>query len=109
MEQHKKLVRDRIPEIIRENGETPHTRTLGDDEYKAELKKKVWEEAGEVMSAIESDAPDDIIKEIGDVQEVLDAIIDAFDLGTEEVARTRAERLRKRGGFEKRIFLDSVE
>lgn len=30
---YNKLVRDRIPDIIRNHGETPHTRILSDAEY----------------------------------------------------------------------------
>lgn len=36
-----KLVRDNIPNIIKENGEVPITRILTDEEYKKELEKKV--------------------------------------------------------------------
>ena len=41
---YKKLVRDRIPEIILSKGETPITRILSDAEYKEELEKKLHEE-----------------------------------------------------------------
>ena len=39
-----KLVRDKIPEIISSNNETPVTRILSDLEYKEELEKKLYEE-----------------------------------------------------------------
>lgn len=41
---YNKLVRDNIPNIIKEKGETPITRILNDNEYKKELENKLYEE-----------------------------------------------------------------
>ena len=38
---YNKLVRDNIPNIIKNNGETPITRILTNEEYKQKLEKKV--------------------------------------------------------------------
>ena len=46
-----KLVRDKIPEIIKNNNETPITRILSDEEYKIELEKKLYEEYQEVLES----------------------------------------------------------
>ena len=35
-----KLVRDRIPEKIKNNREVPYTRVLSDEEFRIELEKK---------------------------------------------------------------------
>lgn len=48
---YQKLVRDKIPEIIKNNNETPITRILSDEEYKKELEKKLLEEYQEVIEA----------------------------------------------------------
>ena len=50
-----KLVRDRIIDIIRANGENPIYHTLSDEEYLAELHKKLFEEANEF---VENDDPE---------------------------------------------------
>ena len=39
---YNKLVRDKIPKIIENDGETPVVRVLNDNEYKKELEKKSW-------------------------------------------------------------------
>ena len=41
---YKKLVRDRIPEIIEKKGSVPEIRILSPDEYLHELKNKFQEE-----------------------------------------------------------------
>lgn len=41
---YNKLVRDKIPEIISDNGEKPIVRILNDTEYKEALEKKLYEE-----------------------------------------------------------------
>lgn len=48
---YNKLVRDKIPEIIERNNETPHVRILNDEEFKIELEKKLYEEYQEVLSS----------------------------------------------------------
>lgn len=41
---YNKLVRDKIPEIIENDGETPVVRVLNDEEYRIELENKLKEE-----------------------------------------------------------------
>ena len=48
---YNKLVRDRIPDIIFSNNETPVTRILNDAEYKKALEEKLYEEYEEVLSS----------------------------------------------------------
>ena len=43
MQVYNKLVRDKIPEIISNNGEIPIARVLDDVEYKSELENKLYE------------------------------------------------------------------
>ena len=44
---YNKLVRDNIPKIMIQNGTTPITRILSDEEYLTELNKKLLEEVKE--------------------------------------------------------------
>lgn len=107
MEIYNKLVRDNIPEIIKKDNKIPKTRILSNDEYKDELLKKLIEESNEVLQA--KDNEKDLIKELGDLLEVVDSAIKAFNFDKEEILTLKDKRRQERGGFDKQIFLESVE
>lgn len=101
-----KLVRDNIPDKIVANGETPVIRILnGDDGYKAELIRKLLEEAEEVKKA-ENTA--DITAELADVLETMKAYAHHCGIPWHKVIWKRLLRKWKDGGFKKRIFLIRV-
>lgn len=107
---YNKLVRDRIPEIIRENGETANFRTIESrGEYLSALLAKILEESAEVDGAVRSEDPVEIAKEIADLREVLDAIAAEFAIPSEEIEKVQRERREKRGGFSEKVFLESTE
>ena len=100
-----KLVRDNIPDIIKNNGEEPITRTLNEEEYWHYLCTKVMEELREVE---EAESRDEAKKELADLYEVLLAMIKAKDLTMMEIEEAATLKRTKNGGFEKRIFLEKV-
>ena len=57
-----KLVRDRIPEIIKQDDMTPNVRILSDEDYKLELLKKLIEESNEALEV--RDNKDELIIKI---------------------------------------------
>ncbi|MDA4088064.1 phosphoribosyl-ATP pyrophosphohydrolase [Mycolicibacterium hassiacum] len=101
-----KLVRDRIPDIIRRSGRTPRYRTLSTDEYRRALIDKLNEEVGELAAAENQES---ILGEAADVVEVVAAIAAEYgaDLGTvlDIASRKRTER----GGFGQRLWLSSID
>lgn len=97
-----KLVRDKIPEVITANGQTPRTRTLDDDEYQVELHKKLQEEVNEYLEDVNAE-------ELADILEVVYALGAQLGATSQELEQLRLEKAQKRGGFEKRIFLESAE
>ena len=103
---HNKLVRDNIPEIIKKDKAEPKIRILNQAEFIKEFLVKLVEEAKEAAAAI-NDKPG-LTKEIGDVYEVIDAIIDHCGLDRQEIMKLKNERRIERGGFDKKIFLESV-
>ena len=71
-----------------------------------ELRKKLIEEAKEI---IKSKNREDLIKEIGDIEEILISLIKVNKLNRKEITKIRISRKKSRGGFEKRIFLKFVK
>lgn len=107
MKKYRKLVRDKIPEIVKADNLTPTTRVLNDKEFVVELCRKLIEEAKEVEGA-QNDTKE-LRKEIGDVYEVIDALIAQLGLSRDEIKQLQDERRTKRGGFSNKIFLERVE
>lgn len=92
-----KLVRDRIPEIIKSDGKKPIIEILSNEEYLKELDKKLNEEVAEYQT-------DKSIKEMADVLEVLFAICEARGYSVEELLKVREAKREKRGGFKDKIY-----
>lgn len=97
-----KLVRDRIPEIIKADGKKPITRILSEDEYLQELDIKLNEEVAEYQA-------DKSIEEMADVLEVLFAICEARGYSIEQLIKVKRDKQDKRGGFKDRIFWEGNE
>ncbi len=97
--QYSKLVRDRIPQIIREDGAEPVTYTAGPQEYRDRLRAKLGEEVAEFLAADEETAPE----ELADVLEVVRAL--AADLGIDaaRLENIREAKASERGGFADRV------
>ena len=105
MEQiYNKLVRDKIPEIIKSNGEKPITRVLTDDEYKTELEKKLNEEYQEVLNSSGKDR----IEELADMIEVIKYLAKLENAKLDDVIAIANAKSSKRGAFDDKIFLEKV-
>ena len=97
-----KLVRDRIPEIIRGNGEIPTVRILSDEEYKRELNIKLQEEVDEYLA-------DESIEELADIEEVLRALVALKGVSYEDFNKIREAKCEKRGAFKDKVFLETTD
>ena len=101
---YNKLVRDKIPNIIKEKGETPVIKVLDEINYKKELEKKLYEEYKEVMYAI----GDDRVEELADMLEVIRALASLENKNLNDIIALADKKNEKRGAFEEKIFLEKV-
>jgi predicted house-cleaning noncanonical NTP pyrophosphatase (MazG superfamily) len=102
---YRKLVRDRVPEIIQSEGRRPLIRVLDEASYRQALLAKLIEEAQETSHATASDLPG----ELADVLEVLRALTMTAGMSWPQLLALADDKRSRRGGFERRIFLESVE
>ena len=102
MKLYNKLVRDKIPEIIRQSNKIPATHILDDEAFLSALDRKLDEECAEYHS-------DRNLEELADILEVLYAIAETKGCSVESLEVLRREKAVKRGGFKERIFLESVK
>lgn len=98
---YKKLVRDRIPEIIEASGKTCVTEILSDEDYLRMIDAKLDEELTEYHK-------DQNIEELADLIEVIYAAAKARGYTLAQLEEVRAEKASKRGAFDKRIRLKEV-
>lgn len=98
---YNKLVRDKIPEIIREDDKDCEIEYLSKSEHLEFLNKKLSEELEEYLENYN-------IEELADLLEVIYSILDLKGISKEKIDIIRNEKNRKRGKFNKGIKLIKV-
>ena len=99
-----KLVRDRIPEIIRQAGKVPVTRLVTD---KMELQQRLIDKLAEEIQEYKESGS---VEEIADILEVLQGLVEqVHDMKWEDVRELQGRKWEERGGFRKGIVLERVE
>ena len=99
---YNKLVRDKIPEIIAQQGESANTRILNGKEYTVALEQQLDEETAEFHK-------EKNLEELADILEVVYALADDLGCTKEDLLQVYNQKHEKRGGFQSRIFLISKE
>ena len=97
-----KLVRDKIPDVIRQAGKEPVTDILPRESMAAALDRKLQEE---VLEYLESGS----VEEMADILEVLHGIAFHKGIPWDEVESVRVRKRDERGGFEKGVRLLEVK
>ena len=102
MKTYNKLVRDKIPEIIKNSNKVCETKIVTKEEISELLKLKLDEEVAE-FKEVEN------LEELADIMEVLFSL--AKNIGCDEKAliELRNKKREERGGFEKGIVLINVK
>lgn len=96
---YNKLVRDKIPEIIRKKGGKSKIHIAGKKEYWGKLKEKLLEEIKEFSKS-------ETIEEFTDILEVLEAVRNYKKFNKRKVEMIKRKKVKERGGFKKRIILE---
>ena len=100
--EYNKLVRDRIPDILREKGLVPIIHIANDKEYFSKLKEKLREEVDEYNISGDKN-------ELCDIIEVIYTICNFEGTDIKKLETIRRNKREKRGGFEKKIILEEVK
>ena len=95
-----KLIRDKIPEVIRQKGGFPVTRVADDREYWKALKAKLKEEVEEFVAS-------ESVEELADILEVIEAICRFRKIDRVGLEKVRRKKRQQRGEFAKRLILTS--
>jgi len=99
-----KLVRDRIPEIIRADGRRPVVEVLPPGQRRRALLDKLVEEAAEAAAAGQGD----LAEELADVLEVVRALAGELGVDLQAVLHLSDRKRAERGAFDDGIFLVEV-
>lgn len=99
-----RVVRDRIPDLVKEAGHDVKFRRLEDDERPRFLKQKVANEAKELLAADMGDEKE----EVADVLEALEAFIRSRGFDRDELRRVKDAKRKRRGGFERCFIVEAT-
>ena len=98
---YNKLVRDKIPTIIRKSGTELTMHIASEQEYEEALWSKLDEEVAEFKAAV-------CEEEVADVLEVLNTIVEFYGLNLYDVETARQIKADSRGACKERIILEEV-
>ncbi len=101
-----KLVRNKLPERFTQEGISFAQSKLTDDQFALELKNKLLEEVLEVKDA---DSREDLIKELADVMEVVEAIKVAYSISSKDIEEERVVKSNLNGHFSAENFIHYIE
>lgn len=101
-----KLVRDNTLKRLQDVDITVQYQMLGNKDLIDALQYKLIEEADEVRDA---SGRQELIEELADVLEVIDALCKTQNISMQEVLREKDAKLKERGGFETGLYIESVQ
>ena len=101
-----KLIRDKLPAIMRGQGLAVFDRRLDEADFVAALKTKLGEESAEAQAATSAD---ELLGELADLSEVMLALAATQGLTAEDIEARRLAKRAERGGFEDRVYNAAVE
>lgn len=104
-----KIVRDNIIKIIKNDNKEVEYAIVNDRVATIFLSDKIMEEGRELQEAIEEaidgKEKQNVIEEIGDLLEVLEALCDKLNIDMQEVKKVKKEKAMIKGKFNANIIL----
>lgn len=100
-----KLIRDKLPAIMRAQGLAVYDRRLPPAEFETALRAKLVEEAAEASGAI---GRAELIDELADIAEVTAALRALHAITPEDVEAARLAKRDARGGFDQAVWNAAV-
>jgi predicted house-cleaning noncanonical NTP pyrophosphatase (MazG superfamily) len=97
-----KLIRDKLPQIMRASGIKVFVRVMEKDEYLKRLKDKILEEAKEVIA---SRSEKEMREELADLLEVMLALAKIHGMEFTDIQQTAQTKRLEKGGFDDKILL----
>lgn len=101
MSLYNKLVRDKVPEVLEQEGKKYVIQYAEKEKMLDLLKDKLKEEAREFFQ-------DDSLEGLADIVEVVFSLANKLGYSEEEVLVKRTEKREEKGGFEEGIVLERV-
>ena len=104
--QVEKLIRDKLPEIMRGQGLAVFDRRLDDEAFDLSLRAKLLEETLEAQAAAD---PQELVGELADLTEVMLALGALHGVSAADIEAKRQAKRQERGGFDDRVYNAAVE
>lgn len=102
----KKLVRDKIVDHMKTEGQRPlGVKVLDDKRFVRELVKKLVEESSEMLKAKDIKS---LKEELSDVVEIVNYLKSTLKLSEKQLKDLLKKKKDKNGGFSKRLYLEKV-
>jgi len=103
-----KMVRDKVVEEMNKQGKVSETKTLNNEEFVEQLKKKLKEELDE-LNEVDFGDKKHFINEIADIQLLIDYLLKTTGITKDEIENFEKDKIAKAGGFDKRIHVGKVD
>lgn len=101
-----KLIRDKLPQIMRASGIQVFERVMEKDEYLKRLKDKLLEEAKEFIA---SGSEKEMREELADLLEVMLTLAKVYEMEFTDIQQAAEQKRADKGGFDNRIYNAFVE
>ncbi|UTR13941.1 nucleoside triphosphate pyrophosphohydrolase [Salipaludibacillus sp. LMS25] len=105
MPSYHKLVRDKIPEIIKMNGQKLTYRRISGEDFIKEAKETLKEEMKEYLEAQNAEQA---IEELADLLEIIYCLAERHGYSKAELESIRSDKSERRGAFHEGWFLETV-